>query len=315
MSAPASATRRIWSIVGPRFAVSVLVIVWTATGAPPPMGTPPTWICRAEAMPGVYEARRRWAAPAGRGVSAIGGLLARRTGLRSVNGADRLDVEAGDDRATFPAPPARVASRARPRWRALLAPRRRPPRWRRRPIPRPLWKAFPLTPAKATDAKPAERPTERPLAVDETPRTRASANATPPADAGRARWRWRSRSTSRWRLLSRRRRRRGDPLVVRRRRRTGHMRDQLVAGRAGRRLPRHGAAGGDEQWVVARSRRFERRSPEPPEYDAASHAAYEQLLQRPLRRWLAALRARPRMVGDEAAPPTAPEAATPARHG
>ena len=61
MSAPASATRRIWSIVGPRFAVSVLVIVWTATGAPPPMGTPPTWICRAEAMPGVYEARGpRW---------------------------------------------------------------------------------------------------------------------------------------------------------------------------------------------------------------------------------------------------------------
>jgi hypothetical protein len=28
-----------------------LVMVWTATGAPPPMGTPPTWICRAEAMP------------------------------------------------------------------------------------------------------------------------------------------------------------------------------------------------------------------------------------------------------------------------
>src|SRR4051812_9895141 len=50
MSAPASATRRIWSIVACRFAVSVLVIVWTATGAPPPMGTPPTWICRFEAM-------------------------------------------------------------------------------------------------------------------------------------------------------------------------------------------------------------------------------------------------------------------------
>ena len=33
-----------------RFAVSVLVIVCTATGAPPPMGTPPTWICRSEAM-------------------------------------------------------------------------------------------------------------------------------------------------------------------------------------------------------------------------------------------------------------------------
>ena len=31
-SAPASATVRIWSIVAFRFAVSVLVIVWTATG-------------------------------------------------------------------------------------------------------------------------------------------------------------------------------------------------------------------------------------------------------------------------------------------
>ena len=50
MSAPASATRRIWSIVACRLAVSVFVIVWTATGAPPPTGTPPTWICRAEAM-------------------------------------------------------------------------------------------------------------------------------------------------------------------------------------------------------------------------------------------------------------------------
>ena len=49
-SAPASATVRIWSIVACRFAVSVFVIVWTATGAPPPIGTGPTWICRCEAM-------------------------------------------------------------------------------------------------------------------------------------------------------------------------------------------------------------------------------------------------------------------------
>ncbi len=37
------------------FAVSVFVIVWTTTGAPPPIGTPPTLICRSEAMPTVYE--------------------------------------------------------------------------------------------------------------------------------------------------------------------------------------------------------------------------------------------------------------------
>ena len=50
MSAPAAATVRIWSIVAARFAVSVLVIVCTATGAPPPIGTPPTWIWRLEGM-------------------------------------------------------------------------------------------------------------------------------------------------------------------------------------------------------------------------------------------------------------------------
>ena len=48
MSAPASATLRICSIVAARLAVSVLVIVCTATGAPPPIGTSPTNIWRFE---------------------------------------------------------------------------------------------------------------------------------------------------------------------------------------------------------------------------------------------------------------------------
>jgi hypothetical protein len=52
-SAPASATLRIWSIVAGRFAVSVLVIVCTTTGAPPPIWTPPTFTDRSEAMPPV----------------------------------------------------------------------------------------------------------------------------------------------------------------------------------------------------------------------------------------------------------------------
>jgi hypothetical protein len=52
MSAPASATRRIWSMVADRLAVSVLVMVWTATGAPPPTGTEPTLIWRSEAIGG-----------------------------------------------------------------------------------------------------------------------------------------------------------------------------------------------------------------------------------------------------------------------
>jgi hypothetical protein len=50
-SAPASATVRICSIVAPRFAVSVLHIVCTATGAPPPIGTSRTKIWRLEATP------------------------------------------------------------------------------------------------------------------------------------------------------------------------------------------------------------------------------------------------------------------------
>ena len=62
MSAPASATLRICSIVAVRLAVSVLVIVCTATGAPPPIGTPPTKICRLEAISEAYPA-----GPAGAG--------------------------------------------------------------------------------------------------------------------------------------------------------------------------------------------------------------------------------------------------------
>src|SRR6266540_1026242 len=50
MSAPASATVRICSMVASRFAVSVLVIVWTTTGAPPPIGTSFTHIWRLEAI-------------------------------------------------------------------------------------------------------------------------------------------------------------------------------------------------------------------------------------------------------------------------
>ena len=69
MSAPASATRRICAIVAARSAVSVLVIVWTATGASPPTRTPPTSICRSEAMLRSVEAGgarlRCWSATGG----------------------------------------------------------------------------------------------------------------------------------------------------------------------------------------------------------------------------------------------------------
>ena len=59
MSAPASATLRICSIVAARLAVSVFVIVCTATGAPPPIGTSPTNIWRFEDMGQGYRQHRR----------------------------------------------------------------------------------------------------------------------------------------------------------------------------------------------------------------------------------------------------------------
>src|ERR1700728_294702 len=63
MSAPASATVLIWSIVAVTLEVSVFVIVCTATGAPPPIGTPPTMIWRSEATIRFYgagPARQPW---------------------------------------------------------------------------------------------------------------------------------------------------------------------------------------------------------------------------------------------------------------
>jgi hypothetical protein len=42
MSAPASSSWRIWSMVAAASAVSVLVIDWTVIGASPPTGTFPT---------------------------------------------------------------------------------------------------------------------------------------------------------------------------------------------------------------------------------------------------------------------------------
>src|SRR3954470_24184689 len=54
-SPPASATARIWRSVASASAVSVFVIDWTTTGAPPPIGTPPTLIWRWEGTPEEYE--------------------------------------------------------------------------------------------------------------------------------------------------------------------------------------------------------------------------------------------------------------------
>ena len=46
MSTPAISARRIWAMVAAASDVRVLVMVWMETGASPPTGTRPTWICR-----------------------------------------------------------------------------------------------------------------------------------------------------------------------------------------------------------------------------------------------------------------------------
>ena len=45
ISHPAAARVQIWWRVASTSSVRVLVIDWMVTGAPPPMGTPPTMIC------------------------------------------------------------------------------------------------------------------------------------------------------------------------------------------------------------------------------------------------------------------------------
>src|SRR5213080_4638772 len=71
ISQPAEASAAIWAVVASTSWVFVNVMDWTTTGAPPPIVTPPTLICRSEAIwrqcigacagdlpPGIHEANR-----------------------------------------------------------------------------------------------------------------------------------------------------------------------------------------------------------------------------------------------------------------
>src|SRR4051794_2624762 len=172
MSAPASATRRIWSIVACTLAVSVFVIVCTATGAPPPIGTPPTWICRADAMGlqciGPYpplrarfagRLRDRPRAPARAGARAAGGA-GPRPPPRRVLRAHRS--------------PARHADRRRRLWFARAARARargRHHRRRPRPAPRLPWA---VRAGRRDRAPPLRRRRVRPRLLVERHRARAA---------------------------------------------------------------------------------------------------------------------------------------------
>jgi hypothetical protein len=144
------------------------------------------------------------------------------------------------------------------------------------PDPAPLWKAYPLSPGETTGAKPAERPDGAPLIVDGTPPARTNETLDAPtgvkvpvavsiafflalailsaAGVGAATL-----------YLMRRRAR---PVICEITWSPGEQDAAFLATARG---------GRQEEWVVARSGRFDRSTAEPPAYDAASHA-YDQLL-------------------------------------
>jgi hypothetical protein len=182
------------------------------------------------------------------------------------------------------------------------------------PDPDPLWKAYPLTPGKTTGAKPAERPDGAPLTVDEAPPSRttvtldAPARATVPLGVSIAFYLALA-------ILSAVGVGAATLYVVRRRAQPVICEITWSPGEQGAAFLATAQRGDREEWVVARSGRFDRGTTEPPEYDAASHAAYDQLLsdlyadgwlpyERGREWWEMRLRRT-----------TAPEAATPARDG
>lgn len=151
------------------------------------------------------------------------------------------------------------------------------------PDPGPLWKAYPLSPGKpgAGRATPAERPNEDPLSIGQRPPSRAGAPASTKADRAVLRSVPLAVSIAFYAALAMLSalavgsatlwfvRRRARPVVCQITWSPDEEGDAFLA---------TAQREGEEEWVVARSGRFDRASDEPPEYDAASHAAYDQLL-------------------------------------
>jgi hypothetical protein len=146
------------------------------------------------------------------------------------------------------------------------------------PDPAPLWKAYPLTPDRSSGTTSGEHPTGAPLRVPEPGRPHLSApdgsraGAGTPlviavafygALAGLC-------AIAAGALTMRVMRRRAEPVICQ---------ISWSPGEEGDAFRATAQIDGDEPWVVAQSHRFERRSPDPPAYDAASLAAYDELLR------------------------------------
>ena len=179
------------------------------------------------------------------------------------------------------------------------------------PDPDPLWKAFPLTPGRTTGAKPAERPNGAPLVVEGTRRTRTSADASAPVRTGVPLGVAIAFYLSLG-ILSAAGVAAATRYVVRRRAQPVICEISWSPGEQGAAFLATAQQRGQDEWVVARSGRFDRSTAEPPQYDAAAHA-YDQLLndlyadgwlpyERGREWWEMRLRR-----------PTAPDTATPAR--
>ena len=148
----------------------------------------------------------------------------------------------------------------------------------RRPDPAPLWKAYPLTPGKTTGAKPAERPNGEPLSIDQSPPPRANANLDAPAHTTTVPLGVSIAFYLALAILSAVGVGAATLYVVRRRARPVVCEITWSPDEQGDAFLATAQREGEEQWVVARSGRFDRRTADAPEYDDASHAAYDQLL-------------------------------------
>ena len=144
------------------------------------------------------------------------------------------------------------------------------------PDPDPLWKAFPLTPGRTTGAKHAERPNGAPLVVEGTRRTRTSADASAPVRTGVPLGVAIAFYLSLG-ILSAAGVAAATRYVVRRRAQPVICEISWSPGEQGAAFLATAQQRGQDEWVVARSGRFDRSTAEPPQYDAAAHA-YDQLL-------------------------------------
>jgi hypothetical protein len=147
------------------------------------------------------------------------------------------------------------------------------------PDPAPLWKAYPLSPQQSSGSTGPERPTGAPLRAPAPARTaaadttgeRPSRQGTPVAVALAFYGALAGVCAISAGTLTMR--------VIRRRAQQVICEISWSPGADGDAFRATAQRDGEEAWVVAQSRRFERGTPDPPAYDDASHAAYDELLR------------------------------------